>query len=424
MNRLAILLGKLIIAISRLVGNQGSALPGLVVEKLAPRFLPTMLGQLPEGVIVVTGTNGKTSTTKAVTHLLSGSGLRVLSNPTGSNLTRGVVSMILDKSSWGGKLDFDIAALELDEAFSRKFVKSVPPKYVLLLNVMRDQLDRYGEIDSTANMLTEAARAATHGVVLNQDDNRVTSIAKKLNISNVKFFGASPNLSHLLPNDDEMFSGAVGRPGNEHVNLVELLSYEERRAIFSVGDNLVNASLNMAGVHNAMNMTAALALIKCINPGADMTILAKELETLEPAWGRGEVAEVGDTVITLALVKNPAGFRQSMRSYENEKADSIMFAINDKFADGRDVSWLWDVDFTTINNDTSLYVSGIRAYDMALRLEYDDKVVKNVNTSELQILQQILEQKPANVIIFCTYTAMTSIRKQLAKVSNIEAATW
>lgn len=423
MKMLSIVLGKSIIKLSRLFGRNGSALPGLIIEKLNPKFLGLTLNQLQEGVVVVSGTNGKTTTTKALTNLLEAQGMQVLSNPTGSNFTRGVVSTVLDKVSWTGKLDYQIAVLELDEAYSRIFVKSVKPRYVVLLNVMRDQLDRYGEIDATARMLEETAQEATLGVIINQNDSRLAEISESLK-TKVTYFGVSHDLAKLLPTDDMLHDDDSEITVHKHSNDVELNSYENQLAVFSIGEKQLSTELRTAGIHNALNLTGALAAVLAMNENLDPEVLMPELGKVEPAWGRGEICHVGDTTITLALVKNPAGMQQSLRSYAHDQNSDTMFAINDLYADGRDVSWLWDVEYTTLSKGTNIYASGIRAYDMALRLMYEGFEPNLVLESEITLLQQIIKKQPKKVMIFCTYTAMLNIRKYLATNSDIKREVW
>ena len=172
-------LGKFVRRVSRLRGG-GSALPGLVVEKIDPGFMRRTLSTLPHGVAVVSGTNGKTTTTKMVVELLESQGLKVFTNRTGSNFTRGVAAALLGEVDWRGRLDADVAVLELDEAHAVHFVNQVPPRYCLLLNVLRDQLDRFGEIDKTAQLLQHIASKTTGTVVLNREDPRVARIAETL----------------------------------------------------------------------------------------------------------------------------------------------------------------------------------------------------------------------------------------------------
>ena len=166
------MIGKIVKQVARLRGS-GSALPGLVVERMDHGYLKRTLEPLREGVILVSGTNGKTTTTKVVTEVLQAVGYKVFTNRTGSNFSRGVISELLPLVNWRGKLDADIAVLELDEAWAVHFVRQVKPRMSLFLNVMRDQLDRFGEIDTAAEMLAKNAAAATDRVVLNRDDPRV-----------------------------------------------------------------------------------------------------------------------------------------------------------------------------------------------------------------------------------------------------------
>src|SRR5437879_4744262 len=166
MNLAAIWLGKFVLAALRVIGRRGNALPGLVVEKVFPRFLPRAMARLPQGVVVVTGTNGKTTTTKMTAAVLA-QRYRVLTNDTGSNFVRGAITATIEHASWTGRLDHDVAVFELDEAWAVRFVGVVPPRRTLLLNVMRDQLDRFGEIDTTAALLGKVAAATSGDVVLN-----------------------------------------------------------------------------------------------------------------------------------------------------------------------------------------------------------------------------------------------------------------
>ena len=203
-------LGKLVRRVSRLRGG-GSALPGLVVEKIDPGFMRRTLTTLPHGVAVVSGTNGKTTTTKMVVELLESQGLKVFTNRTGSNFTRGVAAALLGEVDWRGRLDADVAVLELDEAHAVHFVNSVPPRYCLLLNVLRDQLDRFGEIDKTAQLLQHIAAKTTGTVVLNREDPRVARIAETLTGQDVQYFGLDDSLLGTFPNDDDM-RAAPGSP--------------------------------------------------------------------------------------------------------------------------------------------------------------------------------------------------------------------
>ena len=191
--RISILSGKVIRKIAKLRGG-GSALPGLFMEKIDPNFVSETLSQLPHGVVVISGTNGKTTTTKMVVELLEGQGLKVFTNKTGSNFVRGVAAALLENVDFYGKLPADIAVLELDEAHATYFVKNIQPRFSLILNVMRDQLDRFGEIDYTASLLKKLGEATSGVVVLNRDDKLLSAKEFSQNFkAEVAKFGASDN---------------------------------------------------------------------------------------------------------------------------------------------------------------------------------------------------------------------------------------
>jgi len=413
-----IILGKAVRYAARLRGG-GSALPGLFVEKISPDFIPSILNQLPKGVVVISGTNGKTTTTKMVVALLESQGLKVFTNRTGSNFVRGVAAALLGDIDIKGKLDADIAVLELDEAHAVKFVEIVPPRYSLLLNVMRDQLDRFGEIDATARMLEKIALATTDTVVINREDSRVLKIADKLSID-VRYFGLNDSLLSHFPSDDDMHNKTkskkvVARPDA----YVTLKDFNDKGAAFSIAGKDFVTPLRLKGVYNIFNSAAALALTRAIEPEASINSLLGSLSTVTPAFGRGEVLTVGGQPLELVLVKNPSGFRLGLQSYES-KGYATMIAINDNYADGRDMSWLWDVDFTSLEKEP-VYISGVRAYDMALRMQYDDVPVEKVETELAVALADFISMHPDTPKrIYCTYTAMLTLRKELSKITRVE----
>jgi len=413
------LLGKAVRKIAQMRGG-GSALPGLFVEKIDPSFIKRTLSELPQGIVVVSGTNGKTTTTKMVVELLQSQGLKVFTNRTGSNFTRGVAAALLGEIDNRGNLDTDIAVLELDEAHAVHFVKTIAPRYSLLLNVMRDQLDRFGEIDATAKLLTHIALATTDTVVLNREDPRVAAIAKVLNDQKVSYFGLAPALTALFPNDDDMRSRSK-KVGSTLMADVVLKSLKDHTAEFQLDDHIVSATLELSGIYNIYNAAAALALVRTIvKNDLDETKLLDALSKVTPAFGRGETITIGGQPLELVLVKNPSGFRLSLSSFKPDGV-ATMIAINDNYADGRDMSWLWDVDFDSLQPGGVLEVSGVRAYDMALRLQYDEVEVSHVSIDLAEGLQQfITDASTMPKRIFCTYTAMLSLRRELAKMTDVE----
>ncbi len=409
------IIGKSVKKVAQLRGG-GSALPGLVVEKIDPDFIRRTLEDLPQGVVIISGTNGKTTTTKIVVELLESVGMKVFTNRTGSNFSRGVAAALLNEVDIHGKLDADIAVLELDEAWAVKFVKMVQPRFSLLLNVMRDQLDRFGEIDTTAKLLEKIAAATIDTVVLNRDDPRIFAISKKIRAKSV-FFGTTSELLQLMPTDDTLKSGSA-RANSRVIADVLLSKIDGQRAVFRISEKNALISTQLTGVYNLLNAAAAIALARQIAGNEVTGALLLALKNSQPAFGRGETIMLHGIPIELILVKNPSGFRLALLSFARSQA-AMMIAINDNYADGRDMSWLWDVDFSKIKTVST--VSGIRAYDMALRLQYDEVPVEKVEPNLAKALDYFIDNNPDEPKqIFCSYTAMTTLRKLLSDKTEVE----
>lgn len=414
---LSTLIGKTVKQAARLRGG-GSALPGLVIEKIDPGFIARTLAQIPHGVVVISGTNGKTTTTKIVVELLEAAGLKVFTNRTGSNFSRGVAAALLGEVDMRGRLDADIAVLELDEAWAVKFVQLVPPRYSLLLNVMRDQLDRFGEIDTAAGFLAKIAQATTDTVVLNRDDPRIYRLHQNT-AANVAFFGTTDQLLELMPTDDALKTGHAQANQTAPADVL-LTDIDKQTATFHIDDAKHAVRMRLNGVYNLLNAAAALSLVRQImGEKAELTTLLGALSDVAPAFGRGETIVIDGTPIELILVKNPSGFRLSLLSFADGTADT-MIAINDNYADGRDVSWLWDVDVSRL--EQVAVVSGVRAHDMALRLGYDDITPEIIEPDLAAALEKLLAHHPRKPKhIYCTYTAMMRLRKLLSIKTDVEA---
>lgn len=423
-NRILIIIGKIIQAISRLKGG-GSALPGLVMEKINPNFISSMLKGLKYGVVVVSGTNGKTTTTKMVVELLESQGLNVFSNKTGSNFVRGVGAAILSEANWNGKLDADIAVLELDEAHATHFVKLIQPRYSLLLNVMRDQLDRFGEIDYTAELLHKIGENTSGSVVLNANDSFLGKKEFSKDFSKVVKFGFNQKLADFFPNDDEIHLKNSKKSLRKISANVLLEDFSNNTAKISWGGKTDEFKLKISGIHNVLNLTAAIALVEEIQNTEKLKIDRQKMicaaEEIQPAFGRGEKIKVNGKEIEIILVKNPAGFRINLQNFKPEYFET-MIAINDNYADGRDMSWLWDVDFSVLKHAGVQAISGSRAYDMALRLFHDDVEFEedNINCNIAESVVDFIKKGEKDKRIYATYTAMLEIRKELSKISEVE----
>jgi lipid II isoglutaminyl synthase (glutamine-hydrolysing) len=416
MGIVAIWLGKLILLALRLAGRRGTALPGLVVEKLFPRFLPRRLARLRHGVVVVSGTNGKTTTTKMVATVL-GRRYRVLTNDTGGNFVRGCLTALIAQASWLGRTEAEVAVFELDEGHAVRFCAVYPPDRLLLLNVLRDQLDRFGEIDTTAQLLGRVAEATTRQVVLNRDDPRLAALAGRT-AAQVSYFGVAAELRPLFPTDEELYGGAVQLselPAGAVLESVELGS-AGTDIVLAIAGSRQAIELRADGAHNAQNAAAAAAL--AITFGLSPEEVAAGLRAVQPAFGRGQSFSLDGRRVVLQLVKNPAGFRQSLGTIGSLQPAATVIAINDDYADGRDMSWLWDVEFGSVLRGRSGYLStsGSRAADMAVRLHYDELPVEaSVPELDKAVADAVRRVKPdETVVVFATYTAMWHLHGVLA----------
>jgi UDP-N-acetylmuramyl tripeptide synthase len=495
------MIGKAVRSLARRFGTGGSAIPGKVVDTIDPQFMTRVLAQLPLGVVLVSGTNGKTTTTRIITSILRELGLRVFTNPTGSNFVRGVVSALIEQVDLRGKLDADIAVLELDEAYAVHFVRKMRPRYALLLNVMRDQLDRFGEIDTTAKMLSSVAMATTGTLVLNREDKRIADLAQyKLPGTRVKYFGLDASLRHYFPTDDEMYEAemraaesssvsnaaattvssaaasvatnaptpssdastgadescdtklsqhSIDKIASEissglpsYISDVVLDSFDSHHAEFVIcGEEKLGADLKLEGVYNLFNAAGALAVVRSVVADAQRPIprpngrtlspilpaleveeydkvIVDALSEVTPAFGRGETIDYHGMPVELVLVKNPAGFRLALSSFDPAGTDT-MIAINDEYADGRDMSWLWDVDYTSLKATGVAMMSGVRCWDMALRLGYDGAEVRAVEPNLSKAVETFLGASSTPKRIYCTYTAMLALRSHIAKLTDI-----
>ena len=430
-SRLTVALGRTARLAARMRGggSGGTAFPGLVMERTDPGFLERTLSRLPRGVIVVSGTNGKTTTTKMVVQLLREQGLKVFTNRTGSNFVRGVLAALLTEVDAAGNLDADIAVLELDEAHAVHFVAQVRPRACLLLNVMRDQLDRFGEIDYTASLLHSIAKATSDVVVLNGDDPRLAAPAFLEDVTaRVVSFGAGEDLRSLFLSDDDLRTGlASPRDRGEGAGpRVTLEAINGQRATVRVDGASHEVDFAIPGVHNLLNACAALGVVlEVLGEDADLPGLLATLGTVQAAFGRGEVLTLDGRPVQLSLVKNPAGFRMGLLSAaaQAQAGEVVVVAINDEYADGRDMSWLWDVDFSALRAGGVAVVTGVRAWDMALRLRYDDVEVTDVEPDlrkAVALMRRAATDADRPMRIFTTYTAMLALRSILGEMTDVE----
>ena len=438
-------------ALSRGLGRgSGQALPGLLAERIDPHLAGKLAAKLPNGVILVTGTNGKTTTTKLIAAVLAASGEVVLVNKTGSNLKRGITSSLISAASLGGRLKATVGLFEVDEASLRQVARDLNPRHIVVLNLFRDQLDRYGELDTTAAVIGEGISATAAHVYLNADDPLVASMAKYAHSRDlVSYFGieglpASKAIPYSTATDSDrcpicnksllfsrIFYGHIGhyhcpdghfnRP-RPSVVVTNVDAADEKGSEFTVSVDGKRSNLwyPLPGTYNIYNALAAISLLHGF--GVDLKTVADVLAKAEPAFGRVERVEVSGRIVYLLLIKNPAGFSQILQTFLAGRQNShVLMAINDLAADGRDVSWLWDVPLELLAREKpQIVTSGIRGADMSLRLRYadiDSEVVRGMS----EAVTALIKQTPVGdtAYILPTYTAMIEIRKVLSKLTQL-----
>lgn len=428
----------------------GSTLPGLLAEKIDPNIISELAEKLKFGVILITGTNGKTTTAKMLAAILEESGIDVIYNFAGSNMARGVASTLIQNSNiWGTKVKGDIAIFEVDEATMPQITSKIEPRVVVVTNLFRDQLDRYGELDKTARIIGESLKNLRYTqIVLNADDPLVANLSTYndkvayFGLSNqtlaTKSKGAVDSKNCLSCGADLTFStrffGHLGiyqcpecgfaRPNPTYTMDDVGLDVEKTSAYFIGPDIKTKISIQIPGLYNLYNALAAASAAHVLHvPYGE---ISKALENVTAAFGRMEKIAVGDKYLLLLLVKNPTGFTQGIETLTYDKSPkNLLIALNDNFADGTDVSWIWDAEMELIRDYTNQIVtSGIRAEDLMVRLKYADFDMKKV-LMEKSIGKSIDSglknlKSGETLYVLPTYTAMLEIRKLLARMGLVK----
>ena len=424
-NNVLVLLSKILIKFLRLIGKNGSALPGLIIERLSPQFLQKTLVSVEKRIVLVTGTNGKTTTTKMLVAGLRGAGSTVVTNSTGSNMTRGLIAALVEDMTFFGSLrPTDWFVFEMDEAYGPIFTQNISPHLVVGLNVLRDQLDRYGEIDATAQLIQKTASKADVYIYNNEDPLLRKSCRSLESNGDVRAvsFGVTQSLRKRII-DEEVISGFASEESHSVGSKFELCKITDQpdfqHILILHGDKNVSVRLPAKGFHNAFNLTAVVASLDTLEVSS-MQNSMDAIEKMPIPFGRGEKLHLRDKLITVGLVKNPSGFISNIETFvEALRPELLLFVVNDKLADGRDVSWLWDVPFEgRIDRSTKVLTSGIRGYDMAVRLKHDG-IRSDTVISTTEAIEQVMNSKYSNIVIIPTYTALFDVRAALAKYGKV-----
>jgi UDP-N-acetylmuramyl tripeptide synthase len=308
--RIAMFTGRLAGRISQLFGRGGSAVPGLVAERLDPRLIEKLAGSIPR-IVVVTGTNGKTTTTKLLVGVIEASGIRVVTNPTGSNLARGIATRLIQVASWRGIVDTDLAVFEIDEAAVRGLGPLLQPSVTVVTNLARDQLDRYGELNTTAAHIGSAL-GHTATAVLNADDPMVAGLAGVAEAD--VFFGGADVVRAAMPDDHSLYGDDAGEQAGPAADLLVTSADpagDGQTVRLDDGREQIDLDLQLPGVYNAYNAAAALLASRVL--GVETGVAVGAVAAVAPAWGRGQVIEYRGRRVKLLLVKNPAGLNQAIR---------------------------------------------------------------------------------------------------------------
>jgi UDP-N-acetylmuramyl tripeptide synthase len=436
-------------ALSRRTGRGGTSLPGKVLMRLDPQAIALLSRRLDRGSAVISATNGKTTTAAMVAGILERAGARLVHNRAGANMAGGVATALMN-----GPAGADTGLFEVDEFWLDRVVADVRPRALLLANLFRDQLDRYGELDTIADRWGQVAATTDAALVLNADDPTVADLgrvrerrgdADLCEEPQTTYFGveddamALPAMQHAADAKhcrrcgapyryDAVYLGHLGRyhcdncgaaRPEPHVAATGVTLEGVRGARFTLrtpaGER--DIALPLPGLYNVYNALGAAAL--SLTLGATLDQVAAGLQAVSPAFGRAETLHVGGRELSILLIKNPAGANEVLRTLVLENGEhDLLCVLNDKIADGRDVSWVWDADFEVLAPRVRRATcSGTRAAEMALRLKY-----AGVPTDRLAVepgldaaLQQALRDSPGPLYALPTYTAMLALRETLGR---------
>jgi len=431
MNNFAISIGSIVSWISKALKlGAGATWPGEIALRINPQILSKLLSKITKRIIIVAGTNGKTTTTLMIKKILEDQGFSVLHNESGANLLNGIVSAFFTNN----KESYDYAVFEVDENVFPTLLSYLRTKNdelrttIVLLNLFRDQLDRYGEVDTIAkNWLTTLKKLDKETTVLiNGDDPHLAFIGKQLNAI-VSYFGLDdktqyiPKMQHAT---DTIFCPSCGnRLTFTGVYFSHLGDWKCTKCGFTHPKATLTAShviSPLEGVYNIYNTLAATLVLETM--GVDKKQIQKGLINFMPAFGRMEEVSYQEKNIKILLSKNPTGFNESLRTVLSSKQKGpMMLLLNDRIPDGTDVSWIWDVDMEQLDGYRyPIIVSGDRYLDMAVRLKYglekmpNDKcqmINKSLDEAVIQLTNVI--QKGETGWILPTYSAMLDVRKIL-----------
>ena len=424
----------------RLTGKQGATLAGKAALSIYPPILSELAKEVKKDIFVVCGTNGKTTTNNLLASVLEANGQKVICNRTGSNMLNGVVSAFVLNTGLSGHLKADYACIEIDEASTVRVFPHFQPDFMVLTNLFRDQLDRYGEIDTTMNLLSKAMKMAPKmKLLINGDDSLSTFLA----LDNKNEYAAYGISQKVLSDENSReiregrFCKRCGEKMQYHFyHYSQLGDYYcphcgfkrphldfdgtnvklDEGITFDVNDFHVKA--NYRGFYNVYNILAVYGAASMAN--ISLEHFNDVLGNFTPQFGRNELFEIRGTKVMLNLAKNPAGFNQNISAVMTDTSPKdIIILINDNSQDGTDISWLWDVDFDRLKdaNAASITVCGIRCLDMALRLKYVD-IPSDVEQDIEKAIENKIQNGTKNLYVLVNYTGLYTTHNLLKKMEG------
>jgi UDP-N-acetylmuramyl tripeptide synthase len=432
--------------ISRRTGRGGTSLPGKVLIRLEPRAITELSARLPRGSVVVSATNGKTTTAAMVASVLGRAGVPLVHNRAGANMAGGVASALLAAVHNRRSIDGELGLFEVDEFWLDRILPQLEPRVVLLGNLFRDQLDRYGELDTIADRWAAAVSTLGPGseLVLNADDPLIADLGRESD--NVSYFGvedpamALPEMQHAADSKHCRRCGAayvydavyMGHLGRYHcptcsqrrptpavaAERIELHGTRSASFVLRTPDGEAAVELPLPGLYNVYNALGAVAL--CLKLGVALETVVAGLDSVTAAFGRAETVTVGALELSILLVKNPAGANEILRTLALEPLElDLLGVLNDRTADGRDISWVWDADFELLGQRVrQVTCAGTRAAELALRLKY-----AGVPVDRLKVVPGLPEALDSalgsagsrRLFVLPTYTALLELHSELAR---------
>jgi UDP-N-acetylmuramyl tripeptide synthase len=422
----------------------GTSLPGKVLIALEPRAIGELAGRLERGSVVLSATNGKTTTAAIAASVLDRAGYALVHNRAGANMAGGVASTLLSAARAGGRIEGELGLFEVDEFWLDRVVPELGPRALLLSNLFRDQLDRYGELETIADRWAAvvAGLPAPAKLILNADDPLIADLGRDR--AEVVYFGvedpamALPEMQHASDSKhcrrcgaayvyEAVYLGHLGRYrcpscGRERpepsiaAEQITLDGTRSARFLLRTPERTAPVELPLPGLYNVYNALGAAAL--CLGLGVALDDVVAGIGAVTAAFGRAETVTIGATQLSILLIKNPAGANEIVRTLALEPPPlEILGVLNDNTADGRDVSWIWDADFELLASHIRRFTcAGTRAAELALRLKYagvDQARLRVVPRLADALDQALAEAADGRLFALPTYTALLELREEL-----------